>query len=281
MINPKYDSNNYLKHLSVAVITDNQKINQLFGSYLLRVRWWHDNPKVSPQSDLIGTLRVHMDTPFGAVEPRDYQFKISSHKQIYVQFLTIPIPEFEYKIEVIHPVGLTRSKIELWEYKTPVNYQTESSVGHSSAQSSFDPTSLVAATNANTLAIGTVVSALNAQPALIADAIDNNSYDTSAVNPPPVIGTVATLVLAADITRVKANFRNESGSNNKTIKIFASTVPLTTAALAAISYNTLNSLDELLKGDSWESLDGESKSNFYAIAAVAGANLAITTTRTV
>lgn len=122
MINTKYDPNNYLKHLAVSVISDNQKINQLFGSYSLRVRWWHDNPKMSPQSDLIGTLRVHMDTPFGAVEPRDYQFKISSHKQIYVQFLTIPIPEFEYKIEVIHPVGLTRSKIELWEYISPKTF---------------------------------------------------------------------------------------------------------------------------------------------------------------
>jgi hypothetical protein len=155
-------------------------------------------------------------------------------------------------------------------------------MGHSSAQSSsFDPTALVAATAANTLAIGTMVSAINAQPAAIADAIDNNAYDTSAVTPAPVVGTVATLVLVADTTRTKANFRNESGSNNQKIKIFASTVPLTPAALAAINYSTLNSLDELLKGDSWESIGGESKSNFYAIAATSGANLAITTTRTV
>jgi hypothetical protein len=132
MINPKYDPTNYLKHLAIPVITDNQKINQLFGSYLLRVRWWHDNPKVSLPSDLIGTLRVHTDTPFGALEPRDYRFKVSSHKQIYVQFLTIPIPEFEYKIEVIHPVGLTRSKIELWEYMPPQIF-TENNLASSSS----------------------------------------------------------------------------------------------------------------------------------------------------
>jgi hypothetical protein len=154
MINPKYDPSNYLKHLAVAVITDNQKINQLFGSYLLRVRWWHDNPKLLPQSDLIGTLRIHTETPFGALEPKDYQFKISSHKQIYVQFLTIPIPEFEYKIEVIHPVGLTRSKIEIWEYIRPITYNTSqvNPMAIHQPQATQNNDALIAAINAGTAA---------------------------------------------------------------------------------------------------------------------------------
>ena len=120
MINPKYDSNNYLKHQAIPVITDNHKINQLFESYLLRIKWWYDNAKALPQSNFIGTLRIKITTPLGELEPTDYQIKISSHKQIYVQFLQIPKPDFQYSIEVIHPVGITRSRLEIWEYVKPI-----------------------------------------------------------------------------------------------------------------------------------------------------------------
>jgi hypothetical protein len=278
----RFDPNNYTKHRPVNVYRDYHKLGK-FGSSLLMIRWQTAlNPKVS-QSPLIGTIRARTITPLGELEPHDYQLKVTVGTKPFIQFLTPPTSEFEYELEIKNPVGIDKSSIEIWEYVDPLTYLNQNQpVGHSSAQSpSFDPTALVAATAANTAAIGTMVTAINAQPSLIADAIDNNQYDTSAVNPPPVVGIVAALVLSADTTRVKANFRNESISANHKIKIFASTVPLTIPQLAAINYSTLNSLDELLKGDSWESIDGESKSNFYAISATAGANLAITTTKTI
>jgi hypothetical protein len=122
MINSKYDPNNYVKHQAIPVITDNQKSNELYGSYLLRVKWWHTDTKQLPKSNLVGTLRVYISTPMGDLKPVDYQLEISSHKNIYVQFLTIPVPEFEYKIEIIHPTGITRSMLEIWEYNDPQTY---------------------------------------------------------------------------------------------------------------------------------------------------------------
>jgi hypothetical protein len=120
MINPKYDPNNYLKHLAIAVITDNQKINQLFGSYLLMIKWWAINTeKILPKPDLIGRLRIHLSTPFGELEPQEYSLRVSDHKRVYVQFLTIPQPDYQYRIEVIHPVGIARSMLEVWEYVDP------------------------------------------------------------------------------------------------------------------------------------------------------------------
>jgi hypothetical protein len=224
------------------------------------------------------TFTQKCQLPFGELAPIIHTVPSSVEGFYQLVPVRIDLP-FELELKV-PPVG-SSALVTIQYQPDPITYSNQS-MGHSSAQQgAFDPTALVAATAANTAAIGTMVSAINAQPGLIADAIDNNAYDTSAVNPPPVVGLVATLVLAADTTRVKANFRNESASSSKTIKIFASTVPLTSAALALINYSTLNSLDELLKGDSWESLEGESKSNFYAISAAAGANLAITTTRTV
>lgn len=224
------------------------------------------------------TLTQRCQLPFGELAPIVHT--VPSSVEGFYQLVPVRI-DLPFELELSVPPSGSSALVTVQYQPDPITYSNPI-MGHSSAQSpGFDPTALVAATAANTAAIGTMVSAINAQPGLIADAIDNNDYDTAAVNPPPVVGTVATLVLPADITRVKANFRNESNSNNQRVKIFASTAVMTATALAALNYNTLNSLDELLKGDSWESLDGESKSNFYAIAAASGANLAITTTRTV
>jgi hypothetical protein len=117
MLDPKYDPNNYLKHQTIPIIQDNHKINESFGSSLLRIKWWGTGiTKILPLPDLIGTFRIHQTTPFGDLEPEEYQVKISDSKKIYVQFLTIRRPDFKYRIEVLHPVGITRSHLEIWEY---------------------------------------------------------------------------------------------------------------------------------------------------------------------
>ena len=166
MINPKYDSNNYFKHQAIPVITDNHKINQLFESSLLRIKWWYDNLKPLPQSDFIGTLRIKVTTPLGELEPTDYQLKISSHKQVYVQFLQIPNPDFQYSIEVIHPVGITRSRLEIWEYVKPITTLTkmsESYIPQNSALPQATIDQLTVAMNENTTSITQAIAAADAE----------------------------------------------------------------------------------------------------------------------
>ena len=267
MINPKYDPSNYLKHLAVAVITDNQKINQLFGSYLLRVRWWHDNPKMSPQADLTGTLRIHTETPFGALEPRDYQFKISSHKQIYVQFLTIPIPEFEYKIEVIHPVALTRSRLELWEYIPPqtfANPQTNMPFYPEGSSTPIADPALIAAVNASTAAsasnaagIAAITVAINAQPTAIANAINNDSTKTLL---PELfaVDTVPVLVLAKNALTRGANISNQG---NTKVKLWCGDDPIA----ASTAYTSSGYLFHMEGKGSYELPEPFYKSNVWAV----------------
>ena len=164
MINPKYDLNNYLKHLAIPVITDNQKINQLFGSYLLRVKWWHTDKS---QLNQVGTLRVHIDTPFGLLKPQEYRLDINNHKNIYVQFLTLPNPEYQYQIEVIHPEKITRSMLEIWEYIPPQSFTNTSNMPFYPEGTSnpvpADP-ALLAAVTANAAATAGLVTAMANQP---------------------------------------------------------------------------------------------------------------------
>ncbi len=165
MINPKYDPNNYVKHQAISVIVDNQKSNELYGSYLLRIKWWHTDTKQLPKSNLVGTLRVHISTPMGDLKPVDYQLEISSHKNIYIQFLTIPVPEFDYKIEIIHPTGITRSMLEIWEYNDPQTYLSNQLFSSMSGQSNpapaaqSDPATVAALTQlvANTAATNAAI----------------------------------------------------------------------------------------------------------------------------
>lgn len=116
MINPKYDLNNYIRRIAFPVVSDNYKINQLFRSSLLRVKWSY-NPLSKQSGNFTGILRVHINTPFGKLRPKDYQCQIDKSKDTYIQFISLnPIPDFDYEIEVIHPSDVTRSIIEIWEY---------------------------------------------------------------------------------------------------------------------------------------------------------------------
>jgi hypothetical protein len=152
MLSPKYDLNNYIKHLAVPVITDNQRIKQLFRSSLLRVKWNH-NPLNKQAFNDVGILRIHIDTPFGLLRPQDYQLQVDVVKKTYVQFISIsPKPEFNYEIEIISPVGMTRSMIEIWEYVEPKSPSNQVTMPTYQPQRPQDNSDLVAAINAQTAA---------------------------------------------------------------------------------------------------------------------------------
>jgi len=121
MINPKYDLNNYIKHTTIPVLTDNQQISELFRSDLLRIKWF-STPLGRLPADNKGSLRIHQKTPLGNLKPIDFPLIVDTAKDVYIQFLQIsPKPDFEYEIEIISPIGMTRSLIEIWEYTLPNN----------------------------------------------------------------------------------------------------------------------------------------------------------------
>jgi hypothetical protein len=277
MTNSKYDQNNYLKHLAIPVITDNQKINQLFGSYLLRIKWWHvDRLKLN----LSGILRIHTNTPFGLLKPQDYRLGIDNNKAIYIQFLALPNPEFEYQIEVIHPPELNRSMLEIWEYIPPQIYDPNATMPVY-GQDDTATNALIAATVANTAAINAMASA-NPSADAIADAIANNSVITLPAEVKAVGSSLVSLVVKSLLTRT-VTIKNVSSSK---IKIWiGDTLPTIPAGLpgagGAIIYATTGETVELAANNGvYEVPDSLCKSGIYAIANNANGSVSVTRTYT-
>jgi hypothetical protein len=271
MLSPKYDLNNYIKHLTVPVITDNQRIKQLFKSSLLRVKWNH-NPLNKQAFNDIGILRIHIDTPFGLLRPQDYRLQVDAAKKTYIQFVSIyPKPDFDYEIEIISPAGMTRSMIEIWEFIDP----SDTNMNYIAPQQGTDPALLSALTGLTT--------GMANQAGQIADAIANNGVIVENFAN-ILVGTTQSLLLAADNTRQSVVVTNWS--------LFKVKLWHSTASLSSLSYGsdgafiTLDAAkqigSETIQGGLATLDTNECKGNLYAVGqSIAGTHgLAVTTTRT-
>ena len=212
MLNPKYDENNYIKHLAVPVITDSQKINQFFSSSLLRVKWFHQ-PLNKQAFDPNGFLRVHVKTPFGKLKPVDYRCNVDLAKDTYIQFIQLsPLPEFSYEIEIISPVGMTRSMVEIWEYipsqtptmsgfDSPVNILVDTaSIVSAINQDNDDKSAITVAESQSSVITGTSAGTLPSNTGLIIAANPLTS-EVMLVNP-----TVHSIKIFAAMPAIGASY---------------------------------------------------------------------------
>jgi hypothetical protein len=156
MNHPKYDPNNYRKRNPLIIFNkDYQKIDELFGSALLMIRWQIIDRIKLPQLPLIGTIRARTITPLGELEPHDYQLKVTDKPipfKPFVHFLSIVNPEFEYSLEINNPTGVAKTSIEIWEYIEPTNYLNQSPIIMPTFQPE-DNSAIIAALQANTQAV--------------------------------------------------------------------------------------------------------------------------------
>jgi hypothetical protein len=155
MLPSKYDPNNYTKHGAKLIYKKDgfQKLDTLFGSYLLMVKWGvmgNNKLPANPTNPLIGTIRRKMSTPLGDVEPKDYHLHVSTLSKYPVQFLTIDNPDFQYSLEILNPIGIEKTSIEIWEYIPPITYSINMPV-----HQPIDDSNLIAALAANTNAVAT------------------------------------------------------------------------------------------------------------------------------
>jgi hypothetical protein len=283
MLDPKYDPNNYLKHQTIPIIQDNHKINESFGSYLLMVKWWFMDTRKLPQSNQTGILRIHQKTPFGNLEPQNYQLRLSNHKDIYVQFVNIPKPDFEYKIEVLHPDGIAKSWLEIWEYIDPLIISSNPTPMNYIGVPGSDP-ALLAATQANATAIASLATTMASQPGAIADAIANNAMIDENF-PNTLVGSTLMQLLSIDQTRQSVFITNW---HTVAIKLWKSTAPLAASTVyssdgAFITLDPAKVIGGILIQGGVATLDAdEAKQNIYAIGngAAGTKGVAITLTRT-
>lgn len=124
MINSKFNLENYSQSINVIIDTNPYpRIETVLFSNLLLVKWsLLGNFKSAEQSDLLGTLRVHSETPLGILQPIDYQLSVNTSKTNYIQLLNVINRECGYQIEVINPIGVVKSSLSVSEYINPVSY---------------------------------------------------------------------------------------------------------------------------------------------------------------
>lgn len=127
MLPSKYDPNNYTKHSAKLIYKKDgfQKLDTLFRSYLLVIKWGvmgNNKLPVDPTNPLVGTIRRRMSTPLGDVEPIDYRLRVSKSSKYPIQFLKIDNPDFDYSLEILNPIGIEKTSIEIWEFSDQLKY---------------------------------------------------------------------------------------------------------------------------------------------------------------
>jgi hypothetical protein len=273
MINPKYDPSNYTKHSPIIIIADYQQIDKLFRSYLLLIKWKvHGTSKALDSASNVGIIRQLVETPLGKEVPKDFQLQVSKVNEVYTQFLSIS-SDWEYQLSILNPVGIAKTSIEIWEYHEPQTYLNPSMPFFPEGTSTPAPAdpALLAAVAANAAATAGLVTAMNAQPAAIANAVNN---DTSKTLPPEqfLVDVVPVLVLAKNNLTRGANISNQG--NNK-IKLWCSDDPIAPGT----SYNSTGYLFHMEGKGSYEIPEPFYKSNVWAVANNAGGQ--ISTTRSI
>lgn len=268
-MNPKYDPENYLKHSPVIIHKNDeyQKLGDEFGSYLLLVKWRVIGALKAPLGvPLIGSLKMLQSTPLGDFEPKYYNLNISPPSKQYIQFLAVTNPDYGYKLEIKNPTSIPKSQLEIWEFNNPQAIVTINGMPY------FEPTSvdlapLTAATAANAAAIGSLTTAVNNQPGLIADAIENNPM-TPFLFQSIAVGLSPISVLTADQLRQTLTAKNVGSGR---IKLWiGATLPVNVT-----NYSGKGFLIDLGPNGSYEFLDGDQKSQVWAIANNAAAELSL------
>jgi hypothetical protein len=271
MLNPKYDPNNYVKLPAVIITSQSRKLDQLFGSPLLLVKWkLIGNFKTTNQTNLNGVIRVSVETPLGSLEPDDYSLRISRPQKQFIQFLRIPRPDFPYSLEIFNASGIEKSSLEIWEYIEPQSFLNSMPTYDNSE--ALDLSGLIAATADNASAINALASAMGDQPEEIADAIANNAVQV--INQPSVtVGTNLIQLFTANNNRQSCTVKN-NGSNRIRLWI-GGTLPNTVTG-----YNSAGSLVTLNSGGSYEFVNPDQKSNCWAVAQGANGDISVTSSLT-
>lgn len=276
MTNPKYDSNNYLKHSPVIIHKNDsyQKLDDVFGSYLLLVKWRLIGVNKSPIG-LSGTIKMLQSTPLGDFEPNYYSLKVSPTNRQYIQFLAITNPDFGYKLEVRNPENVIKTQIEIWEFIPPFGYPQSSPMPfypEESTQQPIDLTPLIAATAANATAIQQLSTAVGAQPEAIAEAIAEDEVIT--LDPVvSTIGTIPVLILSKDDSCQGCLISNQG---NTKIKLWAQDAILSPTT----GYNSSGYIFEMPGKGSYEVVSPFFKTNIWAISNAANGQVSVTKTIT-
>jgi hypothetical protein len=286
-ISSRYDINNYSSTVTAIIDKpDYYPIETVLRSNLLLIKWkLLGSFKSADLSNLIGTFRIHRKTPLGELEPVDFNLKVNNQKQNYIQFLDVPQSEFGYKIDVLNPVGVVKSTLQILEYTPPTTFINNSNPNMSSTygndQIVIDNSAIAAAILAGDAA---TISAINALPNNVADAIANNAMNTQ-VSPPLVIGTTAVGVLPSDPNRQVVEIANRG---NTKMRIRVSNV----APAASTTYQNIDFTTELIAavgavgsigykaGGTWVASPEQAKSPIYIISDGAGGSIVTTTTVT-
>jgi hypothetical protein len=190
--NNRFDENNYTKHPPVIVYSDNQKLDKLFSSNLLLIRWKvHGNKKRWNGGN--GMIEQSSSTPLGDLIPVLYSLPVSIENKPLIQFLAISLLYSEYRLSFSNPNGLEKSSIEIWEFNNPYQNNVIYMSGTSNQQGT-DPQLLQTLVNSNAQllqAVGTLTTVETAQlPG--AQTFSNDSIEIpipkvfAAANPPTI-----------------------------------------------------------------------------------------------